>query len=185
MKKPHTQNNKIRTLFFVPIFIILLPLVIVWLVGTFISDKYKQSKTFGYVKRHWFRKGKHILFVYSESPNWKDYIERGILPRIKERAILVNWSKRKDLLDSKSRVLEIYKAWTGVQITNWAKSKRNKFGIVGGEYNPVAVLFPKNGRAKVLKFYKAFKSFKSGRQQELKKLESELFDFCKTLSTKN
>lgn len=35
-----------------------------------------------------------ILFVYSDSPNWKSYIERSILPQIQDYAIVLNWSER-------------------------------------------------------------------------------------------
>jgi len=41
------------------------------------------------------RKGRFILFVYSNSPNWKDYIESNVLPRVENYSIALNWSERK------------------------------------------------------------------------------------------
>ena len=44
----------------------------------------------------WYPKGKSLLFVYSDSPNWKEYIKTNILPNIERRAVILNWSKRSD-----------------------------------------------------------------------------------------
>lgn len=43
----------------------------------------------------WCLRGRDILFVYSDSPIWHDYIEKRILPRLGERAIVLNWSQRR------------------------------------------------------------------------------------------
>ncbi len=38
--------------------------------------------------------GKFIIFVYSDSPNWKSYIEENIFSQIQDHAIKLNWSNR-------------------------------------------------------------------------------------------
>jgi hypothetical protein len=38
---------------------------------------------------------KKMLFAYSNSPVYKDYVESTILPMIKSKAIIFNWSERK------------------------------------------------------------------------------------------
>ena len=43
----------------------------------------------------WCLRDRDILFVYSDSPVWHDYIEQSILPHLGERAIVLNWSERK------------------------------------------------------------------------------------------
>src|SRR5678815_4488078 len=43
----------------------------------------------------WCLRGRDILFVYSDSPTWRDYIEQGILPYLGKRAVVLNWSHRK------------------------------------------------------------------------------------------
>ncbi len=43
----------------------------------------------------WVSRGRDILFVYSDSPHWKEYIEAEILPRIQDRAVILNWSERR------------------------------------------------------------------------------------------
>src|SRR5439155_18714445 len=42
----------------------------------------------------WLPKGKDILLVYSDSPIWHDYMETQVLPLVKERAVILNWSER-------------------------------------------------------------------------------------------
>jgi hypothetical protein len=43
----------------------------------------------------WYLRGRDILFVYSDSPTWHDYVEQRLLPPIRHRAIILNWSQRK------------------------------------------------------------------------------------------
>src|SRR2546422_9520364 len=43
----------------------------------------------------WCLRGRDILFMYSDSPIWHDYIEQRILPFLGERAVILNWSHRK------------------------------------------------------------------------------------------
>ena len=41
-----------------------------------------------------------VVFVYSDSPIWKDYVEREIIPHIQNRAIILNWSERRNWKNS-------------------------------------------------------------------------------------
>jgi hypothetical protein len=43
----------------------------------------------------WLPRGKDILFVYSDSPIWHDYMASEVLPLMQERAVVLNWSYRK------------------------------------------------------------------------------------------
>ena len=43
----------------------------------------------------WLPRGKDILFVYSDSPIWRDYMTSEVLPLVHERAVVLNWSERK------------------------------------------------------------------------------------------
>jgi hypothetical protein len=46
----------------------------------------------------WLTRGRDVLFVYSDSPHWREYVEAEILPRIKNRAVVLNWSERRKWL---------------------------------------------------------------------------------------
>jgi hypothetical protein len=36
-----------------------------------------------------------VLFVYSDSPIWKEYIETKVIPKLQKHAVILNWSERK------------------------------------------------------------------------------------------
>ncbi len=104
----------------------------------------------------WCLRGRDILFVYSDSPVWQDYIEQRILPRLGERAIVLNWSERK----------------------RWSPSlKRMAFYHFGGdrEFNPLAVVFRPFRRTRTFRFWRPFRDFKHGRPEALREMEDELF----------
>jgi len=98
----------------------------------------------------------YLLFVYSDSPIWKDYIEREIIPFVKNRSIILNWSDRK----------------------NWKKSlPALVFRYFGGDrnFNPIAIVFRPFQPAKTYRFYQAFKKFKHGNPTEVEELKNRLF----------
>jgi len=81
----------------------------------------------------WYSRGRDVLFVYSESPIWHNYIERHILPDLGERAVVLNWSQR----------------------TRWRLSlARLAFYRFGGwrAFNPMAVVFRPFRRSRTFRF---------------------------------
>src|SRR5512138_945799 len=40
------------------------------------------------------RAPRRALFVYSDSPNWKEYVEANILPKLPVNSVILNWSHR-------------------------------------------------------------------------------------------
>jgi hypothetical protein len=93
------------------------------LVAVFISSLYKSWLR----SRFWLRygrNGKFILFVYSNSPNWREYIESNILPRIDGHAVTLNWSERKKWYAEHRLEQKILGRWAGAR-----------------EFNPVAIVF--------------------------------------------
>ena len=42
----------------------------------------------------WIPRGRRVLFVYSNSPVWKEYIEQEILPRLPAESLVMNYSER-------------------------------------------------------------------------------------------
>lgn len=104
----------------------------------------------------WCLRGRDILFVYSDSPIWHDYIEEGILPRLGGRAVILNWSQRK----------------------RWRMSvARLAFHHFGGyrEINPLAVVFRPFRRSRVFRFWQPFRDFKHGHPEALHQMEREFF----------
>jgi hypothetical protein len=84
-----------------------------------------------------------VIFVYSDSPTWKDYIERKILPYMQDRAVILNWSERRKWKTS---------------LAVWA------FRYFGGHrnFNPIGIVFRPFRLVKTYRFFEAFKEFKHG-----------------------
>jgi hypothetical protein len=105
----------------------------------------------------WCGRGRFVLFVYSNSPTWHDYVEAHILPRLGERAIVLNWSER----------------------IRWRHTLAVlSFRYFGGnrEFNPLAVVFRPLRLARRFRFYEPFRKFKQGKIEAVAKMEQELYD---------
>jgi hypothetical protein len=105
----------------------------------------------------WLPKGKDVLFVYSDSPIWKEYMTQQLWPLMQERAIVLNWSER-----SKWR--------------KWSLPVRVLHSIGGGrEFNPMVILFRPLRPARVFRFWSAFKEWKRGEPESVERLRNEVF----------
>jgi len=122
---------------------------------------------FGLKIRFWVRhgrKGKVILFVYSDSSNWKDYIEEKILPRLEACSVILNWSKRREWESSMRFEARLFNQWAG-----------------SGEFTPTAILFPLLGKVKVFRLYQLSQNPKHGKNKVSKEVEQSLFAAVKQL----
>jgi hypothetical protein len=104
----------------------------------------------------WLPRGQDVLFVYSDSPVWHDYIEAEVLPIIRQRAVLLNWSERKRW--SFGLAPCVFRHFGGTQ-----------------EFNPLGVVFHPLKRAQVFRFWQPFRDWKHGREGSLKKMQAEFF----------
>ena len=136
--------------------IVLSPLIVVLLLFIVIAQVTFSAILHLMVWVWWLPRGQDVLFVFSDSPIWLDYIEAEILPRIRRRAIVLNWSERKK--------------WS------WGLA-RAVFGHFGGtqEFNPLAVVFRPLKRAQVFRFWQPFRNWKHGRGERLRQVQSDFF----------
>jgi hypothetical protein len=103
---------------------------------------------------------RRVLFVYSDSPTWKDYIEQEILPYLRDRAVILNWSERK----------------------NWKNSLAVlAFRYFGGDrnFNPIGMVFRPFRFVKIYRFFDAFKDFKHGHVKKVEEIRQAFFDTLK------
>jgi len=105
----------------------------------------------------WCLRGRFVLFVYSNSPIWLEYVEKNILPRLGERAVVLNWSERSK-----------WKRTLAILAFRYFGSYR--------DYNPMAVVFHPFRCARRFQFYKPFREYKHGKADAVLKMECELFD---------
>lgn len=156
-----SQGNQIRW-WMIPLAIvigaILLPivllLVVIALLRVFITSLVVHSAAWLF----WRRRGHDVLFVYSNSPIWKEYIETEILPAIRDRSVVLNWSERK----------------------KWPPGiPRMMFDHFGGSrgFNPMAVAFRPYQRTRVFRFWYPFRDWKHGKPEALHRVEKDFFDF--------
>ena len=104
----------------------------------------------------WLPRGKNIVFVYSDSPIWHDYMATEVLPLVQERAFVLNWSERKK-----------WRRWSlGVAVFR-------HFGG-GREFNPLVVLFRPVRLVRVFRFWSAFKDWKQGHREPVERLRQDL-----------
>lgn len=140
---------------------ILLLSIIIWLVFLVVSYPFIVVYELWLKYRFWWRHGKFgrfVLFVYSDSPNWKDYIEANILPRIERNAVILNWSKRGEWSKINPFEATLFNHWAGRT-----------------EFNPMALIFSPSGKVKDVRFWSAFKEFKHGKHKSLREAENNLF----------
>jgi hypothetical protein len=97
-----------------------------------------------------------VLFVYSDSPIWHDYMTTEVLPMLSNRAVVLNWSQRKQ--------------WPKLSLAV------HVFRSLGGEkeFNPLVVVFRPFRRAKLFRFWSAFKEWKRGHTEAVEKLKCDL-----------
>jgi hypothetical protein len=104
----------------------------------------------------WGLRGNRILFVYSNSPIWSEYIEQEIIPHIQGKAVVLNWSERKKWKPS---------------LAVWA------FHYFGGRrnFNPMAIVFRPFRLHGTFRFYGAFQDYKHGSIESLTKIKADFF----------
>jgi hypothetical protein len=91
-----------------------------------------------------------VIFVYSDSPTWKDYMEREILRYIQNRAVILNWSERRNWKNSLAVVT---------------------FRYFGGyrNFNPMGMIFRPFRFVRTYRFFEAFRHRNLKRVEEIKR----------------
>ena len=127
--------------------------------------------------------GKLGILVYSNSPNWQRYIEERWLPVYQHHFVVLNWSDRSNW-DVRSRFeAKVFRRYTGPVEYNpvvillghaepFATFRAWVAAIRAGE--PFGMLAPSAPRARVIRFWKAFRDYKHGKPRALEKAEAEL-----------
>jgi hypothetical protein len=100
---------------------------------------------------------RRILFVYSDSPNWKEHIEQVILPRLPENSVVLNWSQRG--------------TWPRFSVSVWL------FHAFAGrrEFNPIGLVFSRYRLVARYRFWQPFRDAKHGHPDSLRTLEARFF----------
>jgi hypothetical protein len=108
------------------------------------------------------RAPRRVLFVYSDSPNWKEHIEQRILPRLPQNAVVLNWSRRAQWPRFSLAVL-LFRAFSGDR-----------------EFNPIALVFARFEFVERFRFWQPFRDAKHDKDESLNMLEAALFERLET-----
>lgn len=152
-KKDETLAGRIGP---IALFVALMPLVV--LAGAVVLGLYllHRMALYGFIWLLWLPKGKDVLLVHSNSPIWNDYMTTQVLPLVEDRAVILNWSERHK-----------WSKWSfSVHVfRSFASTK---------EFNPMIVVFRPFRRARVFRFWSAFKHWKHGNTEPVTQLREEL-----------
>ncbi len=133
-------------------------------VGAYVVDRWRKWRAVRRFRAVWSSQGRDLLLVYSESPNWQRYVEENWLPRWGHRAVVLNWSER----------------------SKWGRSGRPEVALFrthGGaqEFNPLGIVVPATGSSvHVVRFWRAFRENKHGKDRLLREAEAELERFLQS-----
>jgi hypothetical protein len=157
------RKNPIITAIMVLLVILVFLLAQPFLIPGYIKGIFLRFK----FRRATLQQGKFVLFVYSDSPKWKPYIEQNILPQIQEHAVVLNWSERNQW-DKRSWAVQAFQHWGGQK-----------------DFNPMALVYCNLASVQVIRFYKAFHEYKHGRTIKLQKAEGQLLQLVEAKTGKS
>jgi len=156
---PHVRNAKTNwplTALLIVFSPILVPLIFFLLLAFAILMPVSYLLLYLTIWLSWATRGRDILFVYSDSPVWRDYMLSEMLPLVENRAIVLNWSER-------SR----WKSWSLRVLA---------FRFFGGRkaFNPLIVVFRPFRLAQKFRFWPAFREWKQGNRSAVEALKSDI-----------
>ena len=96
---------------------------------------------------------RRVLFVYSDSPNWKEHVETRILPGLPANAVVLNWSGRARWRLSLPVLL--FRCFAGQR-----------------EFNPIGLVFERLSPVERYRFWQPFRDARHGRREALELLEA-------------
>jgi hypothetical protein len=154
----HTTNRKLRRkLRNLPLAVFLFLLSPVLILGAAVNSAYRWVLRLLFSLK-WHSYHKFVVFVYSDNPHWKEYIESKILPEIAPHSVTLNRSRPEQWRHRRLETL----IWT-----HWG-------GRV--EYSPVAIVFPPHQPPCVFRFWTPFKALHYGKEAPLIAARAELLD---------
>ena len=109
----------------------------------------------------WLPKGKDILFVSSDSPTWQEYMATQVLPHIRARAVVLNWSERNEW-SARSFPADVFHSFGG-----------------GRAFNPLVIWFRPFRFARIYRFWPTFKDWKRGYKEPVERLSNDLLSALK------
>jgi hypothetical protein len=104
----------------------------------------------------WLPRGRRVLFVTSDNPRWKPYLDEHVLPRLPPKSVVLNWSERA--------------RWSPFQLGPWL------FRMWSGprDFNPMAIVVRPWPSPKTFRFWSAFEELARGKPEPLRDVQTAL-----------
>ena len=152
-KQPANLSMRVKKIIFAPVIILLSPVQMV-ILALYLAWG---ALLYLVIWLTWSTRGRRVLFVYSDSPIWKETIEQEVLSKLNENAVVLNWSQRKQWKPSLTMLA---------------------FEYFGGsrDFNPLALVFRPFRRVKIFRFYQPFRDYKHGNVEGLHEIMKDFFD---------
>ncbi len=148
----------------IALIVLLLPIIVPLAVIGLVLHAFNLFVVYLLVWLWWLPRGKDVLYVSSDSPIWKEYMQTEIHPMVASRAVELNWSDR-------SR----WPRWSfRVRVFRTVKP--------GRDFNPMVVLFRPFRRPRTFRFLPAFQEWKRGNRASLENLREDLMRALKDVS---
>jgi hypothetical protein len=141
-------------LLLLPLIAVLLPFLL--LVGTY--ERLRGAILNHLFRRHFASRGTPAILVYSNSPNWQSYFEENVLPRVRQHAVILNWSERHSWRERRSLPVRVYEHHRPHE-----------------NFNPYALIFGPKGAPSRVEFFEALRDDRHGRPHELRRALTRLF----------
>ena len=100
------------------------------------------------------RARRRVLFVYSDSPNWKEYLEAKIVPKLPANTVVLNWSNRAQWQKFSLPVM-LFRCFAGER-----------------EFNPIGLVFDRFNVVEPYRFWQPFRDAKQGHSEALQLVET-------------
>ena len=146
------------------------------------------------------RPGRFGLLVYSNSPHWQRFIEERWIPRLEDRAVVVNWSERSTWATKHPLEQKVFRRFAGAfefnpiaivlaRMETPRGDDANGAGAIGARSADAAREAPavialrwaigrllfRQREVRVVRFWRAFRDHKHGRSARLRAAELEMF----------
>ena len=135
-----------------------LALLAAWTAFVYATDRLKEARLRRAFEREHGAAGRRLVIVYSRSRHWQEHVERHWLPRYGDRAVVLDWSERSRWPRAGAPVaVEAFRRWGGAR-----------------EFNPLVIAVPRRGPVRTVRFWRAFRDLKHGKDRTLRAAEAEL-----------
>ena len=130
------------------------------------------------IRLNWHPKKKFMLFVYSDSPKWKSYVETKSIQKLLKYSEVVNFSERKKWKKYMPFKVKVFRHFTGV----WSSIVYKESCWKNGKFSPVAVIFIPWWNPKIVSFREAFKHIKIGDTSALNNAISKISNLIQSVN---